>query len=247
MLFNFQGIELTETITDPDDEDDTIPNPELGRILTTNNQVEQLDTILDGGVLDVDPINNTVTVDASSLLSDVSAPFSNDIYLRNTELLRQFGMRLTSGSNIVTFNVSEGTFDSGTNELSLVLSDPTGVLVSFTDPGVQFDLVPRFFRVLTNGVPDFLPDSAAVKFRFQGVGSDANGNPDPTNILVPQQTDEGSPEFTSNIQLFNDSPAAGILDYVRMEIEFDLDADGAGLQVTNPRPVLDFARLVLKF
>ncbi len=247
VFFNFQGVNLTDSITDPDDEDEMISNPDFGRILTSNNQVPELDAILEGTVLDVDPINNTVSVDASELLTDVSEPFSNDIYLRNTQLLRQFGMRLSSGSNVVTFNVSEGTFDSETSELSLVLSDPTGTLVNFTDPGVDFDLVPRFFRVLTNGVPDFLPDSASVKFRFQGVASDVDGNPDPTNILVPQQNEQSDAEFTSDIQLFNNSLAAGILDYVRMEIEFDLDAEEAGLQVSNPRPVLDFARLVLKF
>lgn len=247
VFFNFQGVDLTANIEDPDDEDETIPNPDFGRVLTAGNQVTQLNSILDGTVLDVDPINSAVSVDASALLTDVSAPFSNDIYLRNTELLRQFGMRLSSGANVVTFSVAEGSFDSDTDELTLVLIDPTGTLVNFTDPGVDFDLVPRFYRVFTNGVPDFLPDSASVKFRFQGVGSDANGNPDPTNILVPQQSSEGGAEFTSNIQEFNDSPAAGILDYVRMEIEFDLDAEQTGLQVTNPRPVLDFARLVLKF
>ena len=238
VLFDFQGTDVVPEIEDPEEPGEMIPNPEFGEVLTVNNTVVELDPVLTGTILAVDAGERTVTVDASDLKADTGEPFSDDVYLRNTALLRQLELELSQATTTIGFTIEEGGYDAATDELVLRLGGSSD-LSGFEAGTATFELIPRFFRVFTQGVADFLPDSASVAFRFQAVGSDIDGNPD---VL-------GDPivDWTADIRDFNTATGAQAIDFVRMEIEFDLDALDEGLKAENPRPSLDFARFLFKF
>ena len=73
--------------------------------------------------------------------------------------------------------------------------------------------------------------------QFQATGADANGNPDEAGILV---------DFTGDISAFNGLPA-GDLEFFRFEVEFDLDAMGAGLTPDTLPVSLDFLKVPFLF
>ena len=98
-------------------------------------------------------------------------------------------------------------------------------------------LIPRFFRVVTDGVEGALPDSAFVRIRFQATGADASGNPDERNLLQ---------DWTGDISKFNELED-GALQFFRFQVEFDLDARAAGLTVDTEPVQLDFLRIPFRF
>ena len=123
--------------------------------------------------------------------------------------------------------------------LNLSLVAPSLAMTSFNPPaGVDFSLHPVSFLVSTSGTDRFLPDSVDVQFTFQSAGVDASGAPDVTAL--------GFQDWTSDIGLIN-AKGAGTVEFIRFEVLFDLDALGAGLSATSPRPSLDFSRVTWRF
>ena len=119
---------------------------------------------------------------------------------------------------------------------------PLGDLQDFFDGNVglgtvHFRLIPRFFRVVTNGVEGLLPTSAFVRLRFQAAADDGSGQPYEANPLV---------DWTGDISRFNALPA-GELQFFRFEVEFDLDAQGLGLSAETEPVTLDFLRVPFVF
>jgi hypothetical protein len=236
-LFKFDGIDQNETIEDPENPGEQIPNPDFGRVNTVAGKVPDLAPLLQGNPLSLDVANRSLVVDAGALLTDNSLPFSNDAYLRNTGLLRQAELTLVQGLNGGDFAVATATFDIDTEQLTLFLA-PGGPALTGLTTAATFSLKPRFFRVLTNNQFDALPDSAAVKLRYQVVAADDQGNPDPSTVVI---------DWTSNLEELNAAQVTGGLDFLRMEFLFDLDAAESGLSASNPRPALDFNRLIFAF
>ena len=236
-LFRLDGIDQQETIPNPLNPSQQIPNPNFGRVLATAGQVNDLAPILQGNPITVDAVQRRLVVAAGALLSDATLPFSNDAYLRNTGLLRQAELSLSQGLISGDYLVASASFDVDTERLTLFLAPGGPNLTSFST-AANFQLKPRFFRVVTNGVFDSLPASAGVTLRYQVTAADAEGEPDPSTVVIP---------WTSNLEELNDPLVTGGLDYLRMEFLFDLDVNGTGLSANNPRPALDFNRLIFLF
>jgi hypothetical protein len=102
---------------------------------------------------------------------------------------------------------------------------------------VELALVPRFFRVRHGSVPDLLPDSSSVRILFQGAADDGTGRPDELEPLV---------DWTADVSEFN-RLAPGALDFVRFQVEFDLDTDEDGFDPGDDPLALDFLRLPMRF
>lgn len=177
----------------------------------------------------------TLTVDAAAL----SGAF-NDIYLRNTQLLRDATLELRevgAPSNRQRFNIASATFDVATMQLAVeVDGDPEPDLGGFSPTGgIEYLIYPNSFRIVTSGVEDFIPDSVAVQFRFEGAPAGVDGLPDVGSAFhVP---------LTPDITDLN----ANAPDFIRFEVLFDLDALNEGLSASSPRPSLDFSRIKFRF
>ena len=185
------------------------------------------------GVPFIAPDGRTLVVDATPLLNTF-----DDIYLRNTALLRDFALVLTEVGNVTSsarFDVAAASFDAALTQLSLTVSSADPPLTDFNPPGgVEYTLLPRFFRVRTGGVLDALPTSASISFSFEGATAGADGLPFESPVLVPP---------TSKISDLN-TPA---LRFFRFEVLFHVDVQGAGLSASTPLPELLFQRTPFRF
>jgi hypothetical protein len=103
---------------------------------------------------------------------------------------------------------------------------------------VELSLLPRFFRVRqgSSGV-DLLPDSRYVRILFQGAADDGTGRPDELHPLV---------DWTADVAEFG-ALAPGTLGFLRFRVEFELDADGNGVDPETEPTALDFLRLPFRF
>lgn len=239
---------------------DTTPGPTEGIVLASGGMVTELPPVLGGTPGDLVGPGNDATIQAGgaildiantggtldALILDPSVP-SKDVYLRTPDLLENFNLRLASATtpaDFADFTVVEATYLDAATPIDAVLSlrvDVSGGTLADFVAGqggdVTFALIPRFFRVVTNGVPDELPVNSQVRILFEATGADAQGNPDTANILVP---------LTGDIANFN-SQTPGDVRFFRFQVEFDLDAGGAGLTVDTDPVSLEFLRMPFRF
>jgi hypothetical protein len=229
---------------------ETADGPAQGRVRTTAGEVDELDALLGPAPIP----SSTVELRADGLTLVLSGaaldpliastePISEDIYLRTPALLRNFVLRVDDAldvSNRTDFDVLDASYDDGARRLTLTV-DGAATTIAAAVGGVfgtpQYRLLPRFFRFTTDGVVNALPDSAFVRFTFDGAGDDGFGNPDEANLLVAKTGDVGDLNVLQ----------PGELKFFRFEVEFDLDALGNGLS-TDTKPVaLDFLKIPFRF
>jgi len=173
------------------------------------------------------------------------------IYRDNPVLMKNFVLELREIATPLTlrrYNIESVVLDPADSDRFIVTTSSSGLVFSefvgsmssvVPDPAdVEFRILPRFFRITTNGIQDSLPTSSSIKILFEGTGRDAFGNPDTASILVPQ---------TFDITDLSDSGLLKPVEFFRFEVEFDIDAKNAGLTATSARPVLDFLRMPFKF
>jgi len=229
---------------------DQTPGPDQGKILSTGGTVDELMPVLGPetitGNVGVDPDGFTLAISGASLdpLINDASPISDDIYLRTPDLLRSFILRLNiigNPSSAKDFVVSSAVYDDAGVVLRVtVTDDQLGNLQDYLNLAggpVEYVLVPRFFRLITGGVPDALPASAFVRIEFQATGANTFGAADEDNILI---------DFTGDISEFN-ALNPGDIQFFRFEVEFDLDAAGAGVSVDTQQVVMDFLRIPFTF
>src|SRR5262249_2740178 len=214
-------------------------------------------------VTDVDLVNSTTAhlqADGTLLLTGAALDtirsgsphfISNDIYLRTPALLENCAIRMAiveTPDNFEEYDIAhavydEGSADPGDESLTISVTDERGPLQGFIDrnagPGrtVGFQLMPRFFRVVTNNLEDSLPTNTFVRLQFQAARDNGTGAPDEANPLV---------DWTSNIAQFNSLPP-GQLQFFRFQVEFDLDSQGQGVSVHTVPVNLEFLRIPFVF
>jgi hypothetical protein len=228
-----------------------------GKVLTEGSLVPEMAPLLQGA-LEGSPVvrilSDGLTVSfrgaaLEPLLTGSTSGFSNDLYLRTPELLREFVLRLVAGSVVGDFEVlsavyGEGSEAPGDEELRVTVSEgDLGSLGDFFDqhvgePGVlSHALIPRFFRVFTGDTSSSLPSNAFVRIQFQAAAEDGAGGVDELNPLV---------DWTGDISRFNALPA-GALQFFRFQVEFHLDIEGTGLPASTEPVSLDFLRIPFVF
>jgi len=174
---------------------------------------------------------------------------SNDVYLRTAALLHDCTVRMlipTNPANFEDFSIASAKYLEGD---PLVYGDEVlrvtvggRPLTAFNPNGADgvtgFELLPRFFQVVTSGVPDLLPSTAFVSLRFQAARDNGAGAPDETNLLQ---------DWTSDITTFNSPISRGELQYFRYEVEFNLDKDNRGIGSNTVPVTLDFLKIPFVF
>jgi hypothetical protein len=163
-------------------------------------------------------------------------PITDDIYLRTPALLRRCSVRLTHG---VThdFAVAAATFDPASGELFATVEGSGMPLGAFV-PGDGVALCPRFFSVITSGVPDSLPSSSRITVEFQAALPNAQGEPD-ENAASAWVADVG--------RLDPNRGANPDYRFFRFRVAFDISVNGAPLTFDTPVPSLDFFRIPFRF
>ena len=193
---------------------------------------------------------NTFSFDFASAGAPMFA-MADFIYRDNPVLMKNFVLELREIATPLTirrYNIESVALDPADSNRFIVTTSSSGLVfsefvgsVTSVLPDVadaEFRILPRFFRISTNGIKDSLPTSSSIKILFEGTGRDAFGNPDTTSILVPQ---------TSDIADLSDAGLLKPIEFFRFEVEFDIDAKNVGLTATSARPVLDFLRMPFKF
>jgi hypothetical protein len=187
----------------------------------------------------VNDTTNQVTLRFPQAVAD---DVTRNMYMRNTQLLRQQGVSLSDGgSNQDVFTVASGTFTYGTTSVLTLQLEGAPDLSAYTAGSITGALVPRFYRVQSDGTLDRIPNTAAITVEFQGLTADSNGNPDVDNPAVDWTADP------ADVTAFND-PVGAPIDFFRFRVTFNNDADGAvGLTGDEELPSLDFLRLFFEF
>lgn len=187
------------------------------------------------GTLSSAPVPPYVTADGRTLVIDGTL-LPDDIYLRAPALLRRFVLQMTRGTT-TAFDVRSAGYDASAHELRLTVT-ASGMPLAGYAAGDLIVLRPRFFRVLTDGVPDSLPDTARIQMEFQATTPNFAGGPDLgaasawTHDLVSLDPNVGgNPDFR----------------FVRFRVSFDVAANGAPLTPATPIPSLDFLRIPFRF
>jgi len=182
----------------------------------------------------------------ATIRAGTTTDISNDVYLRTPALLEDCAVRMrVSDANFEDFSVAQAVYDEGEpalgDEVLRVTVGGERRLTEFNPRGADgttgFELLPRFFRVVTNGLADSLPSTAFVSLRFQAAADNGAGAPDESDLLQ---------NWTSDIREFNAKPA-GALQFFRYEVEFDLDEDGGGIDADTKPVTLDFLKIPFVF
>jgi hypothetical protein len=239
VAFLFDGIE-------------TAPGDDEGKVLTSGERVIELAPLLGPVPLDEPGVELLSSGTSLALRGAVLAPLrasaqpiSHDVYLRTPALLEGFTLRLANATDPERrkdFTIAGARYDDAASRLTLTLGDlPATLAEEAAEIGgasqVELALVPRFFRVSQGSVVDLLSDSSFVRIRFQGAADDGTGRPDELVPLV---------DWTADVSEFN-RLAPGALDFVRFQVEFDLDADEDGFDPSGEPLALDSLRLPMRF
>lgn len=185
----------------------------------------------------------------ATLAAGATSGVSNDLYLRTPALLANCVVRMRvveSPSNFEDFPIARAVYDEGSaapgdEALRMTVGTERGRLDGFNvdqEAGTTgFQLLPRFFQVVTNGLAGSLPTTAFIRIQFEAARDNGFGGPDEGDLLVP---------WTADITEFNAQPP-GELQFFRYEIEFDLDAEGRGVTRDTEPVTLDFLKIPFVF
>jgi hypothetical protein len=195
----------------------------------------------DGILPYIDPNDFRTVVFDSTLLID-------DIYTRNPSLVDHFNLKFTQSSTSTGFDVGSATFDEASHRLHVTVSN-SGIPLQGFHPGDGVDLLPRFFRVTTQGVLDSLPQSpgagqpgSTIVMEFQATSATVTGTPDETSgVPSLYETDISR---LSNTTVY---PMASNFRFFRFRITFDLLSGQGQLSSSIPVPALQFFRMPFKF
>ena len=239
VAFLFDGIE-------------TAPGEDEGKVRTSGGRVVELAPVV--GPVGLAQPGIELSADGSSLvlsgpvlapLRASAQPISPDVFLRTPALLEGFTLRLANTADPDRrgdFTIAGARYDDASSRLTLSLGGLSGTLAEAAEglggaDALELTLVPRFFRVRLGPSADVLPDSHSVRILFQGAADDGTGHADEADPLV---------DWTADVSRFN-LLAPGALDLVRFQVEFDLDADGDGIDPEAEPLALDFLRLPMRF
>ncbi|RMH05486.1 MAG: hypothetical protein D6702_00165, partial [Planctomycetota bacterium] len=126
-----------------------------------------------------------------------------------------------------SFEIAAAEYDPAADVLLLSTRLSDGAPSGAVEPGKDWALRPKFFRLDTLGVKDGLPASASVRIEFQ-----ATDDPTDPGAVVP-----GPNLWTADL-----APLRGRR-WIRWRVTFDIDALGQGVGPGSPRPRLDYLKI----
>lgn len=201
-----------------------------GKVLTNgtgpNARVALLPPIASGTIQNgpnppyLQPDGQTLVIDSASL--------TDDTWALDPELLENAELSMRNASGVRRFEI--GNVLLGT-QLSLTITE-VGALYAY-GPGDTFELRPRYFSVVTNSTPNWLPGSASIRITFQGAPSDGFGGADTSMASA----------WSPDINTLESVPG---LAFLRFQVDFDMATDGSDLTLASPRPSLEFLKVVYR-
>ena len=212
-------------------------DPVTGFVNTTGGIVDPLppiitDTIMVSGTF---PFVETDELTMVFDVTDLSGP--NDLYRRNPNLMENFILEVDNGA-VARFDVVHAVTDEMAGELRItVAAQEDGTNLGDFTVGDTVNLIPRFFAVSTEGIKNFLPDSATISIRFQAAPTAPNGGPDESMATAA----------VTDINDLTSSPMNADFAFFRFVVEFDIGADMNPLSFSTPLPSLEFMRVPFRF
>ncbi|TAH34984.1 MAG: hypothetical protein EYC70_14430 [Planctomycetota bacterium] len=155
----------------------------------------------------------------------------DDEYWHSPQLLVGYDVYPDS-SGIASFEVVESVYDPVFDRMTLTTRTTDGDMTeSLNASNPTWALREKFFRVQTTGSKDRLPDTASVRFEFQGADEFTAGSNIP-----------GLPTaWTGDLSALEGKR------FIRYRLTFDVDALGTGGSLTNERPGVDYVKLPFVF
>jgi hypothetical protein len=204
-----------------------------GLVDSPTGTVQELPAILTG-TLAAEPALPYITADKRSVVFDAST-ITDDVYLRNPALMSQFELKI-AGTTTSIFDVAVATFDPDAGTVRVVVSAGGMPLNGLTG---TVSVIPRFFRVKTDGVLDSLPSTSQIKIEFQGAAATAAGAPDSAHLTG----------WVTDITQLNTSvsPANTAIRFFRFRISFKIGVGQASLSIDTSTPALEFLKVPFKF
>ena len=161
-------------------------------------------------------------------VSGASAVFAGlEQFLRAPAALVGYDLRPSADRPANSFEIVHAEYDPGADELLLATLPGDGAMTAAVEPGHDWALVPKFFRVDSLGAKDGLPPSAALRIEFQGTDDPA----------VPSGIVPGANQWTADLSLLKG------LRMVRYRVTFEIDALGQGVGPGSPRPALGYLKI----
>ncbi|HBF22792.1 MAG TPA: hypothetical protein DDW23_03145 [Planctomycetes bacterium] len=186
---------------------------------TATEKVEPLVEIATGSTSDASYAAAGFAVTVSS----AQAYFDADL-LRNPNIFLGYDFfpdaSLPSGYEIVDVE-----FDLGADEITFTSRTTDGPLTFAV--GSAWKVIPKFFRVDTAGTKDGMPASTRIRFEFQGADESSPGSNEPGTVTA----------WTADL-----ADLQG-LRFIRYRATFFIDEDSSGIEISSPRPSLDFIKI----
>lgn len=205
-----------------------------------------------GGVVDeLTPILAPAGAVEAAGLPEITAPrtlrfdasaLADDIYKLNPNLVQRFGLKIGTTTSTVA---SAEYVQEGANEyLDVTVQSSDPVLTGQTG---LVELLPRYFRVITQGAYDSLPANASIEVEFQATVQNAQGDPsEADNPGTPE--DESPSAWVTDISALDTAQGASkTWSFLRYRVTFDIGLGGAPLNASTPRPTIEFLRMPFKF
>jgi hypothetical protein len=227
-------------VTSDGDLRDSDPDPVQECFCSSTARIDGYTLEIEGAALDEIRTGTTGT----------TSPISNDVYLRTPTLLEDCVVRMRvvpTPANFEDFPIARASYDEGSADpgdelLRLTVGTERGRLSDYITANssagpIGFQLLPRFFSVVTNGQRDSLPTDAFVRLRFQAAQDNGSGAP-----LIPPRVD-----WTADVSRFNALDPGEKIQFFRFEVEFDLDALAQGVSADTVPVTLEFLRVPFVF
>jgi len=215
-----------------------------GGVPHEGGSVAQLPEILGPEALGASGVPPYIGAGGGSVVFDASGLGEEDeVLLENPALLRSFTVELSDSgdeSNYQRYRIAWAKVQEGTGWLECGVEGEGPSPLDFVATGeARAALRPHYFRVTTDGVADAYPETSQVTIRFDATKTDGvTGEPSET-----EKYSEGAGGLTEDVRALN----ADTWDWLRFEVEFDLDTQGDGVTLNTPRPGLEHLRLPFRF
>jgi hypothetical protein len=204
--------------------------PSDGKVARQGAQaVRQLDPIIQGSVANVTIDLNDMVIPNASVLFAAQSQF-----LRLPELLLGYDIR-PNAATTASFEIVDVVYDSISDELLLTTPISDGAMTFAVDPGGDWSIIPKFFRIDSNGVKNKLPSTSDIYFEFQGADEIAPGVNEP-GVPVP-----GNNLWTSDLSVLSGQR------FLRYRIRFEADSNGSGINLSTALPSISYVKFPYVF
>ncbi len=204
-----------------------------GLVISAADVVPELPAILSGALV-TQPSLPYITADKRSIVFDAST-ITDDVYLRNPALMTQFELKVV-GAATSKFDVVNASYDTAAGTVRVTVSAGGMPLNGLTGTA---SVIPRFFRVKTDGTLDSLPSTSQIKIEFQAAPATSTGAPNSANT-TPWVTDVAALNASVN-------PANTALRFFRFRVGFTIGVGQSSLSTSTSTPALEFLKVPFKF